>query len=191
MTRRLRSKEMVRYLRASSRARPVPTRSIFPSQDVSAVCASRLLRRRHAHPATVAVPFVVCHRASRSRPTLILALRIAPCFKLALTGIAFTLAIAALTGLSIAPNVAAAISATVAVAAAAPALALGVIAAGGLRVSACGRHYDRRWLGNVAAGKERDDAIPQLTCERSAVPPIVQPAPAGQVPAQASRARCP
>jgi len=36
-----------------------------------------------------------------------------------------------------------------------------MIAAGGLRVSACGGHNDRRWLGHVAAGKERDDAIPQ------------------------------
>ena len=117
------------------------------------VCATRILRR-------LLFPTWFAIGPGRSRPTFILALRIAPCFMLALAGIAFTLAIASLTGLSITPTVAAAISATVAIAAAAPALALSVIAAGGLRVSACGRHNDWRWLGNVAAGKERDDAIP-------------------------------
>ena len=81
------------------------------------------------------------------------------CIVRALAGITITFAVATFTGLAIASTVAAAIAAAIAVAAASPVLTLSAIGPGRPRIYRC-RHDDRSGLGNVAAGKERDDPIP-------------------------------
>ena len=109
MTRRLRSKEMVRYLRASSRARPLWHTIDFSFSGRRARFALLDARRRHAHPATGAVPFGLAIGLRRSRRRYLGASYRAFASELALTGIAFTLGHRGATGLSIALKVAAAI----------------------------------------------------------------------------------